>query len=285
MLDTHCGFIGLGDQGAPIAERMIAGGYPMTVWARRSASLEPFSATSAVIADSIEALAVQSDHVGICVRGDDSVLEVCHSLLASMRAGSSIAIHSTTDPGTSRFLAAEASERGIALVDAPVSGGRPGAREGKLTVMVGGCEQAAFALRPIFETFASLIVHLGPVGSGQIAKLINNALLGANLGAAHTAVNAASELNLDRTALLALLAASSGDSFALASYARQADLVAFRRRLHLFEQIGVLGEVLGRETDAFQALYASAVSFFEDPSLSEAFPVAAQLRQVEDDRS
>jgi 3-hydroxyisobutyrate dehydrogenase len=140
---------------------------------------------------------------------------------------------------------------------------------------VGGSEEAAGAMQPIFETFAGLIIHLGAAGSGQIAKLINNSLLGANLGLAHMAASAGRELGLDRDALFELLLASSGRSFALDSYARQSDLAAFRRRLRLFDQVAELGAVLGHENLAYQALRNSSAAFFEDTSVFATPPAGA----------
>lgn len=265
---TACGFVGLGDQGAPIAARMIAAGYPLTLWARRSESLEPFRGSRAVFANDLAALGAAVDHVGICVAEDQNVREVCNGLIKAMRPGSTIAVHSTTHPGTPRELAVAAANEGIRLVDAPVSGGRPAAQAGELTVMIGGDQATADRLRPIFKTFASLIIHLGDIGSGQIAKLINNSLLAANLGAAHMAVCAGSKLGLDRDALLELLTASSGRSFALDSYRRQSDLASFRRRLRLFEQLGVLASVLGDEGEEIESLRASARQFFDDNDLA-----------------
>lgn len=256
-----------------MAERMIAGGYPTILWARRLETLEPFCTTEAEIADSIGTLASKADHVGVCVHGEDSVRAVCASLFESMRPGSAIAIHSTTHPRTSQELAAAAADREIDLVDAPVSGGRPAAQRGKLTVMVGGARNAADKMRPIFQTFASVITHLGDVGSGQIAKLINNSVLAAKLGVAHMTVRAGRELGLDRDALTALLLASSGRSFALEAYARQSDLAAFRQRLRLFDQIEVLASVFEHENSALQTLRNSAAAFFDDPEMCSVCPL------------
>lgn len=263
-----CGFVGLGDQGAPIAARMIAAGYPMTLWARRSETLEPFRNTSARFADNLAAMGAGVDHVGVCVADDKNVREVCNALIKVMRPSSTIALHSTTHPDTSRELALAAANEGIKLIDAPVSGGRPAAQVGKLTVMIGGDRATADALQPIFETFATLIIHLGGMGSGQIAKLINNSLLAANLGTVHMAVRAGLNLGLDREALLELLGSSSGRSFALDSYARQSDLASFRHRLRLYEQLGVLASVLGDERAEISNLRSSAQRFFDENELN-----------------
>lgn len=263
MTRIQCGFVGLGDQGAPIAQRMIDAGYPMLLWARRAETLDPFRDGPAEVAADLAALGARAEHVGVCVLGDEAVREVCDALIPVMRPGSRLAIHSTTHPGTSAALADAAAARGILFVDAPVSGGRPGARAGTLTVMIGGTDAAVAAVRPVFESFGRLIVHLGGVGAGQAAKLVNNSLLGANLGVAHAAMAAGDALALDRAALARLIAASSGRSFAQETYARQADLAAFTRRLNLFAQVDQLGAALGAGHPAHAGLRAAAAALFE----------------------
>jgi 3-hydroxyisobutyrate dehydrogenase len=215
-----CGFIGLGSQGGPMARRMIDAGYPVTLWARRAESLVPYADTSATIASGVAALGGSVDYVGICVVDDAGVQQICGELIPVMRSGSSIAIHSTVNPQLCVSLAAAAAARGIALIDAPVSGGGGGAAAGTLTVMVGGDNRAVDAVRPIFETFAGLIVHLGGVGAGQRAKLVNNAVMAANLAIAHHALTAGDELGLDRKALIDLIKVSSGRSFSFEVYSR-----------------------------------------------------------------
>lgn len=253
-----CGFVGLGNQGAPIARRIIEAGYPTLLWARSSQTLDPFRATPARIAESLPELGAQVDHVGICVTDDAAVRAVCKELLPAMRAGSRIAIHSTTLPDTCRDIARLACARDLAFVEAPVSGGAPAATAGALTLMVGGNKEALAAARPILETFASLIVHVGDVGNGQIAKLINNTLMVANLGLAHSALSVAADLQLDREALLEVLAASSGRSYALEVYARQKTLAAFSNHATLLEKVQLLGAVVGERHPAFCVLRAAA---------------------------
>jgi 3-hydroxyisobutyrate dehydrogenase len=253
-----CGFVGLGSQGAPIARRIIDAGYQTLLWARRPQTLEPFRETTAVIAASLLDLASQADHVGICVTDDAAVRSVCDELMPAMRAGSRIAIHSTTLPSTCRELAQEAAARELVFIEAPVSGGAPAAAAGALTLMVAGSSEALAIARPVFESFASLIVHLGEFGNGQIAKLINNTLMVANLGLAHSAVSMADELQLERSALLDLLAASSGRSYALEVYARQSSLAAFSNHAALLEKVQLLGSVAGEQHPAMCVLRAAA---------------------------
>ncbi|EUA51075.1 NAD binding domain of 6-phosphogluconate dehydrogenase family protein [Mycobacterium xenopi 3993] len=97
-----------------------------------------------------------------------------------------IAVHSTVHPNTCRELAKKAAARGVSVIDAPVSGGGDAAAEGRLLVMVGGDRDVVEQCRPVFETYAAAVVHLGDVGSGQTTKLLNNLLFTANLATAAT---------------------------------------------------------------------------------------------------
>jgi 3-hydroxyisobutyrate dehydrogenase len=257
--EIACGFIGLGSQGAPIARRIIDAGYHTVLWARRAQTLEPFRDTPAVIVSSIAELALRADHVGICVTDDQAVREVCGELLPSMRPGSRLAIHSTTEPATCQDVAREAAQRRLVLIEAPVSGGAPAASSGQLTVMVGGAKEALDAARPIFETFASLIVHTGDVGTAQSVKLINNSMMAAQLGLAHSATSIARELGLDRKTLLEVLSVSSARSYALEVYARQSTPAAFANRAALVDKLRLLGEVLGQDHPTVEVLRKGAL--------------------------
>jgi 3-hydroxyisobutyrate dehydrogenase len=160
-------------------------------------------------------------------------------------------------------LARQAGSRGISLIDAPVSGGGPAAAVGKLTVMVGGDESAVAAARSIFESFAGVIVHLGGVGAGLKAKLVNNALMAANMALAHQALAAGSALGIDRAALVQLVKVSSGHSYAFDVYARMPDPRAFGHGARLLSKdVRLLGEVLGAEP-SFMVLRDAAVPFLD----------------------
>jgi 3-hydroxyisobutyrate dehydrogenase len=212
------GFIGLGSQGGPMARRIVEGGYETTLWARRPATLEPFADTPAKIAESPAELAAASDLVCLCVVGDADIEEITggeHGLLASMKPGGVIAVHSTVHPNTCRALAKKASAQGISIIDAPVSGGGPAASEGRLLVMVGGDADVVERCRPVFETYADPVVHLGDLGSGQTTKLLNNLLFTANLGTAATALSLAGALGVSPERFTEVASRGSGNSFAL----------------------------------------------------------------------
>lgn len=257
------GFIGLGSQGGPMARRQIDAGYPMVLWARRTETLESFSDTQAQLAESVAELAAQVDHVGVCVVDDNGVRQVCEELIATMRPGGCIAIHSTVHPDLCGELARQAAKRDVSLIDAPVSGGGGGAAAGTLTVMVGGAADAVATARPLFETFASLIVHLGDVGAGQMAKLVNNALMAAHVAIAHQGLEAATALGLDRTALIDLIKVSSGRSFGFEVCSRLPQPSAFRHGAELLaKDVRLLGESLHGHPSA-QAFQEVTASFLE----------------------
>ncbi|MET0241293.1 MAG: NAD(P)-dependent oxidoreductase [Sphingobium sp.] len=245
------GFIGVGDQGGPMAGRLIAAGHPVTLWARRTESLDPYRDTGASFAGSVAELGAASDLVGICVVDDAGVRQVCEQLFSAMARGGIVAIHSTVSPDTCIALAEAASVHGLSLIDAPVSGGRPAAQAGKLTVMIGGDEGAVAAATPLFEAFATLILHLGPVGAGQNAKLINNTLMAAHLAVAHHGLNAAETLGLDRAAFVELIKASSGRSFGFEVRARMPTPASFAHGGALLQKdVRLLTEALPGDADA-----------------------------------
>jgi 3-hydroxyisobutyrate dehydrogenase-like beta-hydroxyacid dehydrogenase len=215
MSDIRVGFIGVGSQGGPMARRIVDEGFPLTLWARRPESLEPYADTDAVIAATPADLGAASDVVGICVVADVDVEDVLlrdDGVLAGMAPGGVIAIHATIHPDTCRRLANAAAEHGVAIVDAPVSGGGQLAAERKLLVMVGGSDSDVARCQPVFETFADPVIHLGPLGSGQVAKLLNNFVFTAQIAVSLDTYSFAQELGVDRAALAQVLAHGSGGS-------------------------------------------------------------------------
>jgi 3-hydroxyisobutyrate dehydrogenase len=223
------GFVGLGSQGAPMARRIVEAGFPTTLWARRRETTAAFADTDAVVAGTLAELAASCDLVCVCVLDDAGVEEVVAApggVLESMMPGGVIVIHSTVHPETCLRLADQAAAQGIALLDAPVSGGGPAAEERRLLVMAGGEPEAVERVRPVFATYGDPVVHLGPVGSGQRAKLINNLLLAANIAVAESAYELARGLDVEPERLAQVLAHGSGASFAATLLARTGCSVA-----------------------------------------------------------
>lgn len=217
------GFIGLGSQGAPMARRIVEGGHPLTLWARRPASVEPFADTAAKVVDTPAQLAVVSDLVCVCVVGDDDVRQVLNGdngILAGLAPGGIVAIHSTVHPDTCRELAETAAAKDISVIDAPVSGGGPAAAEGRLLVMVGGDPDVVERCRPVFATYADPIVHLGDVGSGQVTKLLNNLLFTAHIATAKSTLDLGEALGVSVDRLAEVITRGSANSFALGRIAQ-----------------------------------------------------------------
>ncbi|HEX7852759.1 MAG TPA: NAD(P)-dependent oxidoreductase [Sphingobium sp.] len=257
------GFIGLGSQGGPMAERLIAAGHETVLWARRPESLEPYKDTAATYAESVADLGAQCGIVGVCVVDDAGVETVCADLIGTMAPGGIIVIHSTINPDTCIALAAKAKAAGLSLIDAPVSGGGGGAAAGTLTVMLGGDEADVAAVKPFLEAFAGLIVHLGPVGAGQNAKLINNTLMAAHMGLAHNALLAADTIGVDRKALAELIKVSSGRSFGFEVAARLPQPNSFAHGGALLtKDVRLLGEVMG-DDPAYAVLRGVAQPFLD----------------------
>ncbi len=255
------GFIGLGSQGGPMAERMLAEGFPLMIWARRAEALAPFVAQGATVAGSIAALGQACDHIGVCVVDDAGVAVICDELIPAMKPGSLLAVHSTILPASCEALEQRCSARGILFLDTPVSGGGPGATAKTLTVMCGGSAEAYAQGRPVFESFAGLLVHLGPAGAGQRAKIINNTLLAANMGLAQAALGSGEALGIERAALAELIKASSGRSYGFELFALLPSPAAFAIGAPLLaKDARLLAAILGDETHA-QSLLAAAGPF------------------------
>jgi len=215
---SRVGFVGLGSQGGPMARRIVDAGYQTTLWARRSQTLDAFADTPAQVASSLPEMGAASDLVGICVVNDSDVRTVLlgpDGILSGMAAGGIIVVHSTVSPATCREIADVARAQRVAIIDAPVSGGGRAASIGKLLVMVGGDVADVARATPVMATFGDPVLHIGPLGSGQLAKLINNALMTAHLGLADDAHRVAVSLNLDPVALGLALAQGSGASYSL----------------------------------------------------------------------
>jgi 3-hydroxyisobutyrate dehydrogenase-like beta-hydroxyacid dehydrogenase len=260
------GCIGVGSQGGPIAHRIVDAGMDLVVWARRAEVLGAYTAKGAKAAASVAELGAQCDHVGICVVNDADVFSITDQLIPAMKSGSRIAIHSTVLPESVIKLEAQCAERGIALIDAPVSGGSPAAEAGTLTVMCGGRQEAFDAALPVFRTFGKLVVLLGPAGAGQRAKIVNNAMLSANMGVAMAAIEAAQALDIDRAAFVELIQASSGRSFGFEVFARLPSPAVFATGAPmLLKDINLLKAVLpdhvgAGELDAIAARFLAAAN-------------------------
>lgn len=168
------GFIGLGQIGAPMATRLVGWPGGLVVFDVLPEAAAPFADQGAEVAGDVASVGAACDVIEVMVRDDAQVRDVVGELLTTARARTVIAIHSTIRAETAEELAASASERGVDVLDVPVSGGFMGAHEGTLAAMVGGEREAYERARPLFERWASVVVHMGPVGAGTRTKLARN---------------------------------------------------------------------------------------------------------------
>jgi len=208
------GFIGLGDQGGPMAVAIAEAGFALHVWARRPASLDTLGSAPHTAHPSAAALGAACDIVALCLTDDSDLVELLErgGMLDSLKQGAIVVNHGTGDPAENRRMAARLAEAGIGFLDAPVSGGRPGAVARTLTTIVGGDAATLARCREVFESYSRTIALMGPAGSGQLGKLLNNALTMSNLDNAARVLALASQLQLDVRAVAAMVSASSGGS-------------------------------------------------------------------------
>jgi 2-hydroxy-3-oxopropionate reductase len=175
-VSDRIGFVGLGVMGKPMAGHLLAAGFELTVHNRSRGPVDELVAAGARAAQSPAEVAAASD-VTITMLPDApdvrSVVAGVDGVLEGADAGDLILDMSTISPVATRELAALAAERGVAWVDAPVSGGDVGAREARLSIMVGGSPDDVARVRPVHERLGTTIVHTGPVGSGQVVKACN----------------------------------------------------------------------------------------------------------------
>jgi len=170
-------FVGLGVMGFPMAGYLARSGHDVTVYNRTASKAEVWCLEyEGQIAATPGMAAQNAELVFSCVGNDDDVREVllgADGVLASIPEGSIVVDHTTASASVAREVSALAAERSIGFLDAPVSGGQAGAENGQLTVMVGGAAGDFERALPVIDCYAKAITHIGPVGSGQLAKMVN----------------------------------------------------------------------------------------------------------------
>ena len=170
-------FIGLGNMGFPMAGHLAAAGHEMAVYNRTQAKAEAWTAKhGGRAAETPAKAAAGAEIVFACVGNDDDLRHVVlggDGAFAGMDPGAILADHTTVSAEAERDLAAAGSERGLGFLDAPISGGQLGAENGVLTIMVGGDEAAFERARPAMECYARAVTLMGPVGAGQLTKMVN----------------------------------------------------------------------------------------------------------------
>lgn len=212
------GFIGIGTMGYPMASNLLARGYPLVVFdvseaalarivqqgARRAASPREVGAACSVVISMLPS----SPHVEEALAGPDGVIH-------GMAPGGTLVDMSTIDPVTTRRVAEKAAARGLRMLDAPVSGAPPRARDGTLTIMVGGEADVVEQVRPILACLGESVLHVGPVGAGETVKLVNNLIAATSMVAVAEAFNIGVRCGLDPQVMYQVISKSSGDCWPL----------------------------------------------------------------------
>src|SRR5260221_3205955 len=194
-------FLGLGVMGFPMAGHLVKAGHEVTVYNRTEAKAEQWVAKHGGRAKPTPAAAVAgAEIVFVCVGNDDDLRQVtsgADGAFHGMTKGALFVDHTTASADVARELAAKAAAQGLGFLDAPVSGGQAGAENGKLTVMVGGDAAAFDRAKPVIDAYAKACVLLGPVGSGQLTKMVNQICIAGLVQALSEGVNFAQKAGLD----------------------------------------------------------------------------------------
>ncbi len=214
-------FIGLGNMGAPMARNLLKAGYQLNLLDLNQGVLAELSAMggqistspkdAAATADAVITMLPAAAHVRSVYLNDDGVL-------AGIRAGTPTLDCSTIDPQTARQVSEAAKAKGVDLGDAPVSGGTGGAAAGTLTFMVGASDALFTAFKPVLEHMGRNIVHCGGVGTGQIAKICNNLLLGISMIGVSEAMALGDALGIDTQVLAGIINSSTGRCWSSDTY-------------------------------------------------------------------
>ncbi|MGE0097452.1 MAG: NAD(P)-dependent oxidoreductase [Hydrogenophaga sp.] len=266
MSADRIGFIGLGDIGAPMAMRILDAGHPLTVFNRTPDKAQPFAEKGAAVARSLGELAAVCDVILFCVSNGEAVEHVVFGpggLAEAGRAGQVVVDLSTIHPVHTQQMAARlAAERGMAWVDAPVSGGPAGARLGTLAVMAGGDAAVVERVRPVLSAFGGRITHMGPVGCGMATKACNQMLnYGTGAVVAET-LNFAARFGIDPALIPEAVAGGFADSNVLRNYGQQMVAGTYKgNTLTAMKDIDIIMD-MGRITCSAMPVTSLVASFF-----------------------
>ena len=215
---TTIAFIGLGHMGGPMAANLVRAGHRVTGFDLSPASCDQARADGAAIAASAQDSVRDADVVVTMLPAGRHVVSVWTDILPAVRAGALVIDCSTIDVESARAAHAMAGERGLASLDAPVSGGITGAAAATLTFMAGGAKEAFDQAEPILSRMGKRVVHCGEAGAGQAAKICNNMILGISMIGVAEAFALGEKLGLSHQALFDVASTSSGQCWSITSY-------------------------------------------------------------------
>jgi 3-hydroxyisobutyrate dehydrogenase len=182
-MSEQLGFIGLGIMGQGMARNLLKAKFSVRVWNRTSSRMDALVAEGAVAGSSPADVAANSDIMITCVSDTPDVEAVIlgeNGVIGGVKSGSLVIDCSTISPQTTKEIAKTLADKGVAMLDAPVSGGSEGAAKGTLSIMIGGAATDVERAMPVFEAMGRTITHVGETGSGQMAKLVNQVLVAGN---------------------------------------------------------------------------------------------------------
>jgi 2-hydroxy-3-oxopropionate reductase len=208
MANDRVGFIGLGVMGKPMARNLMQAGHQLVLYSRTRASVDEVAADGATAAGSPREVAEQAGVTVLMLPDSPQVRQVLEGedgLMAGATDGSLIVDMSTISPVVTRQFAEECGARGIGWVDAPVSGGDVGAREATLSIMAGGSDEDFARAQPLFEALGKTIVHVGPVGAGQVVKACNQVVVALTIEAVSEALVLGSKAGVDPATIIEVL--------------------------------------------------------------------------------
>ena len=212
------GFAGLGTMGAAMAANLLRAGYPLHVWNRTPGKAGPLVDLGAVEAASPREMAAEADIVVICVSDTPDVEAVLFGpdgLAHGAREGTLVVDCSTISPSATREFAGRLRERGVAMIDAPVSGGSEGAIHGTLTIMVGGEKDDVTRGHAVLAAMGRTVTHMGPVGAGQATKAVNQVIISGTYLAVAEGLVLAMKAGLDPDAVVSALSGGAAQSWVL----------------------------------------------------------------------
>ena len=233
---TRIGFVGTGRMGAPMVCRLVGAGHEVRALGRTPEKCEAVEELGATAVTDLAAAAEGADAVIVCVFTDEQVRQVCleSDLVAAMPPGAVLVIHTTGSPRTAEAIAA----RGVSVVDAPVSGGPHDIAASRVTLFVGGDQEAVARTRPLLRAYGDPVLHVGRTGAGQLVKLVNNTLFAAQIGLVAEGVRLGDRFGIAEPALLEALTHGSADSRALGNITRAGSAAAF---------IDAVGDFIGKD--------------------------------------
>ncbi len=251
------GFIGLGAMGLPMTGHLLKAGHEVAVASRSRGPIDAAVALGAHDAGGPRQVAEASEVIFLCVPNSPEVSEVVDAMLASLGSGQTVVDCSTIDPAAELIQHGRVAATGARYLDAPLSGGTAGARNGVLTLMVGGDAETLENVTPVLHAFAALVVHVGGPGMGQVVKLCNNLIYAAQMTATAEATALAVKSGVDMHKLYEVITHATGDCVAVRTRLPVPGVVPESPASHNWEP-GFMTDLMAKDLDLALAYAATA---------------------------